>query len=353
MRVLLLSRYSRLAASSRQRMLQYVPYLEQAGVEVVPAPLLGEDYVRRLYQRGSGFSPSVLWRYGKRLGALLSASRFDLLWVEKELFPWLPALAEMLLKHFDIPYVVDYDDAVFHRYDRNPSSLIRKATGKKIDSVMRHAALVIAGNDYLADRAWRAGAPRVECLPTVIDLERYRYRPKEASASLAIGWMGSPVTAKYLAEVQPVLASLCRAEGMRVILVGGGEVPWPGVPVESRAWSEERESCDIADFDVGIMPLPDGPWERGKCGYKLIQYMACGRPVVASPVGVNPRIVEHGRNGFLARTPEEWRHALLQLGADAALRRRMGEAGRRRVEGEFCLQVTAPRILALLKAAAV
>jgi glycosyltransferase involved in cell wall biosynthesis len=117
-------------------------------------------------------------------------------------------------------------------------------------------------------------------------------------------------------------------------------------------WTEQTEVASIASFDIGIMPLLDAPFERGKCGYKLIQYMACGLPVVASPVGVNCQIVEHGVNGFLADTPEQWEQVLMTLLADAGLRQRMGAAGRRKVEQHYSIQVTGPKLAAMLKLAA-
>jgi glycosyltransferase involved in cell wall biosynthesis len=119
-----------------------------------------------------------------------------------------------------------------------------------------------------------------------------------------------------------------------------------------RDWDEATETAEIGNFDVGIMPLPDNPWERGKCGFKLIQYMACGKPVVASPVGVNREIVVEGVNGFLASTQKEWVDALLRLKENPALRRTMGERGRRMVEERYCLQVTAPRLQRILLDAA-
>jgi len=119
-----------------------------------------------------------------------------------------------------------------------------------------------------------------------------------------------------------------------------------------KAFFKENEAADIRHFDVGIMPLPDAPWERGKCGYKLIQYMACGKPVVASPVGVNSRIVCHGENGFLANNLEQWREALLTLRDHPALRQQMGNEGRARVEREYSVQLNAPRLSAWLHEAA-
>jgi glycosyltransferase involved in cell wall biosynthesis len=160
---------------------------------------------------------------------------------------------------------------------------------------------------------------------------------------------GSSSTARYLRDIAPALARVCRDGRARVRLVGSGSVDLPGVPVEGVGWREETEVDEIRGFDVGIMPLPDAPWARGKCGFKLIQSMACGLPVVASPVGVNAEIVEDGGNGFLATTQDAWKAALMRLAGDEALRRRMGQAGRQKVEARYCLQVTAERLVAVVE----
>lgn len=138
----------------------------------------------------------------------------------------------------------------------------------------------------------------------------------------------------------------------RLLVVGCEGLEVRDVPVETRKWSEDTEVSAIQQFDAGIMPLPDAPWERGKCGYKLIQYMACRLPVVASPVGVNREIVEDGVNGFLAATPDEWVIALKQLRDHEELRQSMGMAGRKKVEAEYNIQVTAPKLGELLRSAA-
>jgi glycosyltransferase involved in cell wall biosynthesis len=136
------------------------------------------------------------------------------------------------------------------------------------------------------------------------------------------------------------------------VLIGAGRAAPADLPAEVRPWAEADEVRDIGEFDVGIMPLPDAPWERGKCGYKLIQYMACAKPVVASPVGVNHQLVASGVNGYLATTAGEWQQALAHLRADRALGQRLGEAGRAQIVDRYCLQVTAPRLAALLRRAA-
>ena len=355
MKVLLLSRYGRQGASTRLRALQYLPHLASDGIDVTWAPLLDDAYLEALYGAGRRPWPQVARAYLKRLGRLLEAKRFDLLWIEKELFPMLPATVERLLAAAGVPYVVDYDDALFHNYDLHRRTLVRRLLGRKIDRVMARARLVIAGNDYLAARAEEAGARWIEQLPTVIDLDRYPALPDTApdpARPFTIGWIGSPHTAAYLAAVAEPLRRLLARRAVRLVLVGAGRGAPADLPAAVRPWSEAGEVADIAAFDVGIMPLPDAPWERGKCGYKLIQYMACAKPVVASPVGVNRQLVTPGVNGYLATTAEEWMNAMDRLQTDRALGQRLGAAGRALVVERYCLQAAAPRLAALLRRAA-
>jgi glycosyltransferase involved in cell wall biosynthesis len=282
----------------------------------------------------------------------VNSHRFDLLWIEKELLPWLPARLENLFLRRGIPRVVDYDDAVFHRYDRHRNPLIRAFLGKKIDAVMRQATTVVAGNEYLADRASRAGAARIEQLPSVVDINRYVVKEK-AGDQFRIGWIGSPVTAPYLGLIRDALEQVARLTGARLVLVGSGDQdPLPGLAKEVLPWSEASEVAHIKSFDVGIMPLPDGPFEQGKCGYKLIQYMACGLPVIASPVGMNKRIIEQGESGFLASTSADWVDALMMLYKDNGMRVSLGQVGRKKVEQEYSLLITAPRLLSIFDRAA-
>ena len=183
----------------------------------------------------------------------------------------------------------------------------------------------------------------------MIDLDRYQTEPHGESLDYKIGWIGSPATVKYLYPMHPTFVEVCRDSGTRLVLVGSGQVDLVDVPTETRPWSEYTEVADIQSFDVGIAPMTDEPWSRGKCGYKLIQYMACARPVVASPVGVAPKIIENGINGFLATTTEDWVKAICVLRCNYKLRERMGKAGRIKVERQYCIQVTAPLLASLLR----
>ena len=348
MRVLVLPRYSALGSSSRTRFYQYVPYLKSCGIELQVMPLLGDEYIRALYFMKKQPVLSVTLGYLSRFAAQLQARSYDLLWIEKELFPWLPAWAEILLARRSIPYVIDYDDAVYHRYDLHRDPLIRAFLGKSIAIAMQHATTVVVGNEYLAEYARRAGAHKIEYLPTVVNMDRYPIGEKQ-STQFRICWIGSPITAPYLELIKDALGEACQQTQARMVLIGAGDRdPLPGLEKDNLIWSEESEVADIQSCDVGIMPLPDEPFTRGKCGYKLVQYMAAGLPVVASPVGINTRIVEQGKTGFLVSNKEEWVHALITLCHDARMRSSMGKLGRQKVETEYSMQITAPRLLHIL-----
>ena len=352
MKVMLLSRYSPMGASSRVRHYQYLPYLRELGVEVSVAWLLDDNYLIRRHAGQARHPQRIIGAYLRRALGLFSAGSFDLLWIEGELFPWLPAWGEALLSRCGIPYVAEYDDAWFHRYDEHDSPLVRRLLGDKINQVMRNAALVIAGNDYLCDHARVAGARAAFPLPSAVDLERYHCAPRRPGQPFTIGWIGSPSTAEFLKQLVPVLARMRAEFDCRIVCIGAGDLVSSWLPAEVRPWLEDTEVEEIQTFDVGISPLNDTPWARGKCGYKIIQYMACGTPVVASRVGMNEEIIRHGTNGFLAETEKDWICCIRALRDDLALRERIGQAGRRLVAERYCLQVTAPKLLALLRQAA-
>lgn len=354
MKVLALTRYQQLGASSRMRFYQHLPTLAAVGIEVQVAPLFSDDYVRGIQQNRRNLL-DVAGAYAQRMRVLRGNVQHDLLWIEKELLPWLPAWLESAMLSGDVPYVLDYDDAVFHYYDQHRSAVVRGMLGEKHRKLMRRAALVVAGNDYLASYARDAGAARVEIVPTAVDLQRYSQGRLRSTPNLTeipcVGWIGQRATADFLRSLAPLFEQL-RREGKGRFTAIGIDAQQLGLPMASVPWRDDTEVASLQTLDVGIMPLLDGPFERGKCGYKLIQYMACGLPVVASSVGVNRQIVEHGVNGFLAETPAQWAEALQTLLADTALRERMGQAGRRKVESQYCIQVTGPKLASLLMAAA-
>lgn len=354
LRVLLLARYGERGASTRVRSLQHLPLLREHGIEVTVAPLLDDGYLERIYAGRRPRWGGVARSYARRVRDLLGASGYDVIWIEKEALPWLPASCERLLRPGGPALVVDYDDAVFHRYDRSSRPWVRALLGTKIDAVMRSADLVLVGNRYLEARARSAGAVRIETVPSVVDVTRYDVVEPPGDA-LRFGWIGTPRTSRYLEAIAPALAVAARECAARVVLVGADENALAGVEgleVERRRWSQADEAAALSRIDVGLMPLPDEPFERGKCGYKLIQYMACARPVVASPVGFNSELVRDGENGYLAGSTQAWSRALLRLADDQELRARMGRNGRSEVESRYSTRVVGPRLAELLRTAA-
>ncbi|HEY1475793.1 MAG TPA: glycosyltransferase family 4 protein [Pseudolabrys sp.] len=348
MRLLFLHKYGHRAASFRHRFEQYLPYLERAGFECTLSSLFDDDYLDARMTTGYRNFAAMAKGALRQLGHAARARDYDLVIIGIELFPFLPPIVERYFNLRRIPYVFDFDDPIFHYYDLSPSLIVRTLLGAKIRTVAAGASYVFAGSPYLVDYV-RQVNPAVEYLPTVIDLDRYPTThdfTAPSKAPFTIGWIGSLSTAPNLAIIARALERFCRRRNARVVLVGSGPVDLPGPPIEVREWSEARETSDLLEFDVGLMPLTDDAWSRGKCGFKLVQYMASGIPVIASPVGVNCDMVEPGVNGFLASEPQQWEDVLEQLANDRALCARFGAAGRARVQREYCVQALAPRFIA-------
>ncbi len=351
-RLLALPRYSEVGPSSRYRTYQFLPYLRDHGWDITVRPFLGEAYVKDLYADRRWGMGRIIPRLAARCKDLATSGRYDALWIEKESLPWVSSLPERILARLGYPFAVDYDDAIFHRYDQHHSPLVRRLLGHRIDRIMASSNLVIAGNTYLAERAWTAGARRVEILPTVVDLDRYpepvNSEPQSAGP-IRIGWIGSTLNESYLYEISDALARVHRQIAIELVVIGGSaNFSIPGVPVRSVQWTQATEVADLADCDIGVMPLPDTPWSWGKCGFKLLQYMGAGLPVVASPIGANCDLVDQGVNGFLAGSPQEWEKSILALAMDGRLRTSMGIQGRRCLVSNYTIQAVAPKLEALL-----
>jgi glycosyltransferase involved in cell wall biosynthesis len=314
-RVLFLTE-GRMTPSSRLRVASHLPALRAAGFEVktldVPrAPLA-------------------------RLARWIVFPRYDVIVIQKKLFRrW--ELWGLARKGSHLIY--DFDDAVtIGPFGQAP----RKDRTARFNATLARCDIVIAGNDNLASYA--AGHPRVRVIPTGVDLAAYRVKTVckavlETKRDVVIGWIGTSGNLRYLDSLRPVFGALaCQDIPFRLKVVcdkaPGG---WP-LPIDYAPWSLETEAEELVGFDVGIMPLDDGPWSRGKCGFKLLQYMASGLPAVSSPVGINQKIVQTGVNGFLADSVETWRDVLSRLVKNASLRERVGRAARRTVEDQFSLE---------------
>lgn len=348
-KILYLTKYSRNAGSSRLRSYQYIPYLQAAGMEVQVSPLFSENYLTKLYARKS-VRKEAIKGYFKRLIALLSVKKYDTIIIEKEIFPYLPAFAEKWLRFLGVRYIVDYDDAIFHNYDQSPNPFIRKILGNKIAKVMKSSAAVVAGNRYLAEYAQKSGAKKVEIIPTVIDLNRYKFKETNDAEKFIVGWIGTKTTfEKHLLPCKNWIKTLQEAdENIEFHIIGITDDMDLGRNVKYIPWSENTEVQEILKMDVGIMPLQDSLWERGKCAYKLIQYSACGIPGVASDVGMNSEVCKNEETGFLATNDSEWMEKILFLKNNPEIRNSMGTNARHIVEQKYCIQVTAEKWIQIL-----
>ncbi len=349
MKILAFMKYGDIAASTRQRLLQYEEIFKKSGISVEHSPLLDNKYLGQIMSGGKPNRTDVVRAYFDRALHLISKKQFDIVWVHYELFPYILGVAERLAFVKGRPIVYDFDDAIFHQYDAHANPLIRLLLGRKLQPLLRGSSLCVCGNGYLQSYAMQF-CSHTAIVPTVVDTRVFIPTASSDTARMRVtlGWIGSPSTWTFVLPLVPLLQRLAEEMKLVIRVVGAGPQKLTSPEFEFMDWSEETEIEAIQGMDIGIMPLPDEPWARGKCGYKLIQYMACGIPVIASPVGVNSEIVDEGLNGFLAANEGEWEHAIRQLAASAELRHTMGARGREKIVSQYSLHVHGPRLAGLL-----
>lgn len=352
-RILVLTKYARIGASSRLRSYQYFDCFkkEHYPCDFEIKPFLNDQYLENLYSKKKNTLVSLIRVYLNRFLFLIkNRNRYDLIFIEKEIFPYFPSWAELIFLK-NKKFVLDYDDAIFHNYDRHKNFLIRLFLGKKINRLMKKANLITVGNEYLKQRAVVAKADNIEIIPTVVDLDKYLMKSDNLESNLipVVGWIGTSVTQKYLKMIESSLAQAFLIKKFKFLAIGADlNLQLHGFDYEILPWSEKTEVEFLNRIDIGVMPLSDQPFEKGKCGYKLIQYMALGKPVIASPVGVNAEIIQHKKNGFLAESSQEWTEAFLFLLNNPEKMRSMGIESRKIVESSFSLQKYAPIMFELI-----
>lgn len=332
----------------RQRILQYARPFAAAGITLECQVLLDDNYVRSI-ARGTRASPlGVARAYARRLTALLAPSSHDLYWVYADLLPYLPPAFDTLLFSKKRPVVVDWDDAFHENYARHSNPVVRALYSRKLDRLLARADAVTCGNHYLYDHAAQFARRRL-IVPTVVDTEVYR--PAERLGPLTIGWIGSPSTWTNCRHVLPAIADACESFDARFLAVGAGRVAATDrhPRFDFVDWTQESEVARVQSFDLGISPMLDEPFQRGKSGYKLVQYMACGVPCLASPVGAQAEILAGETAGLLARDAADWPAAMAALLSDRQRREAMGKAGRALAVDKYSLQSQAPRLISLFK----
>lgn len=340
-RVLALSLYGPQAASHRVRFSQYQDSLRLRDIHLDIQSLLDDNYVRRIYYGRPPSLISLCFAYIRRLWALRLVSQYDLVIVYGELFKLFPFCLESLLLR--VPYVYDLDDAFYLKYQQGRLRFLKPFLGSKFAYIMGSAVAITAGSRELEVHS-RIFNNNVISLPSAVDTDYYRPLPIPKSNPLpiiTIGWIGSPSTSVFLHELVEPLIQLAHTIQVRFIVVGGSSPNIPGVDVVEYPWTLHDELSLIQQFDIGVMPLPDTPWTRGKCAYKLIQYMACGIPVVASPVGANLDAVPP-TCGFFASGSDEWLSSFRKLATDPHLRNKMGREARQWVVEKYSIHRVLP-----------
>lgn len=319
-RIVFLSKGSA-SASTRYRALNYFEHLR------------GDGYAPEHYRIGTGASALLpLWRVLRRAAVVVVLRRT------------LDPIAARLLRAAARRLIFDLDDAIFVRSNGMPSRQREHAFAR----MARHSDGVWAGNAYLAEAA-RRYTPRVALLPTCLDAQRYRRSRLDATGQRELVWIGSRATRKYLEPLLPTLEALAAAHPkLRLNLVSNFELRSQRLDIRCVPWSAHSEVEALAQSHIGLAPTPDNPWTRGKCAFKILQYMAAGLPVVASPVGANGAIVLPQVTGLLADGPDEWRVALCSLLDDGPSMQRLGDAGRQRVMTHFTVEHNYASMRALL-----
>jgi glycosyltransferase involved in cell wall biosynthesis len=336
-------------ACSRVRIYQYLPELESMGVETKVIPFFPGPPAEPCVERGAGAGLAARLRTLRRsLQIAVLAPRYDLVVLQRVL---LPISLQRLLARRARALAFDVDDAIYTSDDpaRRADAWTRREA-RRFRSMARLSSAVLVSTPYLAEVA-RPDAARTFVIPSTVDCARYRPAERASRPFVTVGWIGSPSTTPYLAPLRPIFRRLAARGPVRFELVGADR-RFQAEPAEIQPWSLEGELDRLAGFDIGLMPLPDDEWTRAKAGYKLLQYMALGIASVASPVGINRELVRNGETGLLAEDPPAWEAALARLIEDAALRRRLGRAGRDLVEREYSVRVWAPRLARTLAAVA-
>jgi glycosyltransferase involved in cell wall biosynthesis len=344
-KVLGLSLYGNLAASTRYRLEYYGVELKEYGIDLEISSLLSNEYLLARYSKSHIPWLSLIRNGFLRFWLLLKYRQYDLIIIYGELFPFLPKQIERCL--INIPYIYDFDDAFYLKYQQGlMAKLLAPFLQGKIEQLITRASAVTAGNLYLKNYAVGLNRNTV-FLPTVVDTGKFNNLKIPKNNFFTIGWIGSPSTAIYLNEIIEPLKLIAKQSPIKLIVVGASAPKIPGIIIEEISWSDDTEVELINSFDVGIMPLFNDNWARGKCAFKLIQYMSCGVPVIASRIGANIDVVTPDC-GFLVQSKDDWIDAISSLRDDAIMRESMGLAGRQRVLQNYSYKVNAPMLAKII-----
>lgn len=358
MKVLFLTNTPINGPSARYRVYQYIPLIERNNIKTATHSALTPFFYSKFSPAKGSLHKIIYFILSalSRIIALLRVPFYDVIFIQKLVLPHVFPFPEFLLcklgKWLRKRVIFDFDDAIYTVSEVRKKTLFEKLTyPRRVQRIISLCDSVVVGNDYLGQFA-RKYNKGVYVVPTSIDLTKY---PKQLfnekkSAPVVIGWIGTPSTSPYLNIISPALKKIAAKKGIIFRVIGGSSFACPGVKVEYLPWSLESEVDDIRSLDIGVMPLTDDPWTCGKCGLKLLQYMAAGVPAVASPVGVNNKIILDGINGYLAKNTEEWVAKIEKIICFPADHLEMIQLARKTVENEYSIAVNVNKLIKVLTA---
>jgi len=342
-------------ASNRFRVEQYIPYLEGLGISCAVKPFVSSRFYRILYLKGH-FAQKIfhfILCTISRAADTIRAMRYDVIFIHREFYPVGPPIMERLFKLCGKKVVFDFDDAIFLLAASEPNLFMERFNRYgKVPEVISIASQVIAGNSYLADFALNYNE-NIYVIPTPVDVKKYKPATKnENSENIVIGWIGSKTTSCFLEILRDVFRELLdKYSNLTIRIIGGSFNNEACKRIECIPWELDNEVKMLQGFDIGIMPMPDTRWTRGKCAFKAILYMSVGIPCISSSVGMNSEVVKDGINGFLANDAKEWKDKLSMLIESSKLRKEIGKAGRETIVARYSTEVNFPRFLEVIKKA--
>lgn len=320
----------------RFRFEQYLKFLNENGFECTLSNIINEKEDQYLYSKGKYLQKAkiALKSWWIRFKDLRRANEFDLIFIFREALLTPSTYFEKGFSKSRAKVIFDFDDAIWlSNVSEGNKALNSLKKPSKINSILAYADLVFAGNKYLATYAKKFN-PRVVVIPTTIDTNYHKRKEKSNSDRVTIGWTGTQTTLKYLKPMEEVFVQLKKKYGDKVYfkIICDSPLKSDQVKIEFEQWNKQKEIEQLQTFDIGVMPLINDEWSRGKCGFKGLQYMSLEIPAVLSPVGVNLEIIDHGVNGYLAKTTDEWVALLSQLIEDEDLRKSIGKKARETIE---------------------
>ena len=341
------------APSQRFRFEQYLDRLEKDGYEIVYSSFLSEKEWRVLYKEGNYLEKFTgVWKsFFRRWNTLFKLKKSDILFVHREIAHIGPPIFEWIIaKGLRRKYIYDFDDAIWlPNYSQVNSKIQGLKMYWKVKYCIKWAHTVNAGNDFLADYAKKINV-NVNVVPTTIDLENYHNLLTDYSRlPITVGWTGTHTTMRYLDEIVPILQDLEKQYDFVFQVISNKAPDFNLKSLKFVKWNKSTEIKDLATIQIGVMPLTEDQWSEGKCGFKALQYMALGIPVIISPVGVNSKIVKNEENGYLVSSSEEWKKRLIELLEDENLRKRIGEAGRKTILDNYSVTANYQKYIASIE----